>query len=574
MVLLVGGASFLGLQSYGQGFTKVTTGPLVTTNGDSRSVNWIDVNNDGFIDCMITNGPNGGQNNMLYINNGSGGFTAVSGDPIVMDGKPSDGATWADTDNDGDLDCFVANWYGNDNLFYLNNGSGVFVTNFGGGVILSGGFSETASWGDYDSDGKVDLFVTRSAGGNENMMFHNDGNNVFTEITTVDMATDLDESRCVNWTDVDDDGDLDLFITNEGGANEYLYKNNGGGAFVKSVIPPLVTAGGNTMSSSWADIDNDGDLDVFVANDQSENILYRNDGNFSFVKLASDTVSTTMGSSFSSAFSDIDNDGDLDLYVTNSFGGGLHNNFLYLNDGHGSFTRDDTSSTVQELEWSYGCAFGDYDNDGFEDLAVATVRYAGNDRPDLLFHNNGNNNNWITIKLTGTITNKAAIGTKVRIKATINGVPVWQMREVSAQSGYCSQNDLRVHFGLGNATSIDSIKLEWLSGTKETYVNVNANQFKGYVEGQSVGVKGMDGRKDISVSPNPTQGAFVISAEGWQFAKGDKIIVTSINGVIVYEYTMKGEEKAHNVGKHLAPGQYFISVKTKTGLRMEKVTKL
>ena len=94
-----------------QSFTKITNGPVVNTPGDSRSVNWIDVNNDDLLDLMITNGPAGGQNNFLYLNDGAGGFTAVVNDTIVKDGKPSDGATWADTDNDGDLDCFVANWY-------------------------------------------------------------------------------------------------------------------------------------------------------------------------------------------------------------------------------------------------------------------------------------------------------------------------------------------------------------------------------------------------------------------------------------------------------------------------------
>src|SRR5688572_15190783 len=113
--------SLLLAQAKSQYFSKITTGPLATTIGDSRSVNWVDVNNDGFTDCFISNGPSGGQNNMLYMNTGIGTFTALAGDSLVLDGKPSDGATFGDMDNDGALDAFVANWYNVNNLFYQNN---------------------------------------------------------------------------------------------------------------------------------------------------------------------------------------------------------------------------------------------------------------------------------------------------------------------------------------------------------------------------------------------------------------------------------------------------------------------
>ena len=569
---LVTGSQLLTTNAIAQTFTKITTGPLVTTTGDSRSVNWIDVNGDGLIDCMITNGPSGGQDNMLYLNNGSGAFTAVTGSPIVMDGQPSDGATWADTDNDGDLDCYVANWYNTSNLFYINNGSGGF-TAATSTITVSGGYCETASWGDYDKDGKVDLYVSNSAGQNKNLLFHNDGANTFTKITTGDPVNDVTESRSVNWTDMDGDGDLDLFVTNESGQDENIYRNDSTG-FVKITAGTLVNSGGNTMSSSWGDFDNDGDLDVFLANDGSANALYRNDGNFTFTKMAADTVSKTMGNSFSSAWSDIDNDGDLDLFVTNSFGTALHANFMYFNNGAGSFTRIDNAAPVMDMDWSYGCAFGDYDNDGSEDLAVATCRFGGTDRPDLLYHNNGNSNKWITIKLTGVTTNKSAIGTKVRVKATINGSPVWQMREISAQSGYCSQNDMRAHFGLGNATAVDSIKIEWLSGAKETYVNVSPNQFQSYTEGQSVGIKSGTNNKDIGIYPNPSAGTFMISATGWKMQPGDKITVTNTSGAVVYEDLITNATESYRVNRHLAPGQYFITVKTKSGVAIKKISKL
>ena len=164
-------------------------------------------------------------------------FAAVITDPIVLDNKPSDGATFADCDNDGDLDAYVVNWYNEDNLFYTNDGSGNF-TQIIGPVADSNGYSETAAWGDYDNDGLLDLYVTRSgptSGTKRNQLYHNDGGNTFTKILTGEVVTNAFTSRSVNWTDIDDDGDLDIFVSNEGTANtnENLYRNDGSGNFTR-----------------------------------------------------------------------------------------------------------------------------------------------------------------------------------------------------------------------------------------------------------------------------------------------------------------------------------------------------
>ncbi|MEO8087980.1 MAG: FG-GAP-like repeat-containing protein, partial [Bacteroidota bacterium] len=508
---------------------------------------------------FISNGPQGGQNNLLYINNGIGGFVPVATDTIVRDNQPSDGATWADCDNDGDLDCYVVNWYNTSNLFYTNDGTGTF-TKFAGIVNTSGGFCETASWGDYDMDGLLDLYVTNSAGTNKNLLFHNDGGNAFTKIITGSMVNDVSDSRSVNWTDIDSDGDLDLFVSNESGQNEEMYRNDGGGVFTKQIIGALVNDFGNTMSSSWADYDNDGDLDVFLANDAGNNGLFRNDGAFVFTKIIADTVSKSNANSFSSSWSDIDNDGDVDLFVTNSFvTATLQFNFLYLNNGNGSFTRVDNTAPATDLDWSYGCAFGDYDNDGFEDLAVATCRFNGIDRSDLLYHNDGNSNCWITIQLVGITTNKSAIGTKVRVKATINGIAVWQMREISAQTSYNGENDLRAHFGLGNANTVDSIKVEWLGGGMETFTNVSCSQFISIVQGQGMtGINKTEFEKVFDVFPNPAKDVLEINFKGRTTFGNIKYEITSTSGALI----ISGVLKNNSVDiKNLPVGSYFVTLK-------------
>lgn len=561
---------------FAQTFTKITSGPFVTSDGDSRSVNWVDVNDDGFIDCMITNGPTGGQDNFLYINNGTGGFTALTGDTIVKDNKPSDGATWADSDNDGDLDCYVVNWYNTKNLFYNNTGVGAF-TQTQNAIETSGGYCETASWGDYDNDGLLDLYVTRSGGTiatNKNLLFHNEGGNAFTKVLTGTPVTDAFISRSVNWTDIDSDGDLDLFVSNENDQNENLYRNDGAGVFTKLTNGPLLNNGGKTMSSSWGDYDNDGDLDVFLANDQGNDGLFRNEGHFNFAKITTDTVSNCGGNSFSSAWSDIDNDGDIDLYVTNSFGTtSLWPNFLFLNNGNGSFTRVGNTAPATDLDWSYGCAFGDYDNDGFEDLAVATCRYNSVDRPDLLYHNDGNSNNWITIKLVGTTTNKSAIGTKIRVKAIINGNPVWQMRELSAQTSYCGQNDLRPHFGLGNATNIDSIKVEWLNGIVEYYTNITTNQFITIVQGK--GITGINNESllkinDVLIYPNPASTKITIIIPDEYRNENFVSYIYDQNGTLIYS---SHNEKEIDI-KGLTIGTYTIKVKVGKSYNIQTIIKL
>ncbi len=568
---------------FAQSFTKITSGPVVNTIGDSRSVNWIDVNNDDLLDLMITNGPAGGQNNFLYLNDGAGGFTAVVNDTIVKDGKPSDGATWADTDNDGDLDCFVANWYNFIGLYYNNNGNGTFNYNAAAGLTTGITYSETASWGDYDKDGFVDLYVARSGGTvatNRNFLFHNNGNNTFTKITSGSLVTDALVSRSVNWTDADNDGDLDLFVSNEDVTNndENFYRNDGNGAFTKLSTGDLLNDGKKTMSSSWADFDNDGDLDVFLANEDATNALFRNDGNFNFTKLINDTVTKGIANSFSSAWSDVDNDGDVDLFVTNSFKTNTKMPCLfYLNNGNATFTRISNHTLTADSGWTYGCAFGDYDNDGFEDLAVATVRYQSQDKPDLLFHNNANSNNWLTLKLIGTTTNKSAIGTKVRVKAQINGTPVWQMREISSQSSYCGQNDMRAHFGLGNATLIDSLKIEWLSGLVQVFDSVPLNEFITITEGQvSIGISEKEKASDMILFPNPSKG--IITLSNIRLSEGDLILISNSKGDTLSKIDIKSAVTRFEIDLKKqgckSGGNYYITVQSKNGSITKKIVKL
>jgi hypothetical protein len=457
-------------------FTKVTTGPVVAEGGDSRSVNFIDYDNDGNLDLFISNGPAPpGQVNFLYHNDGTGNFTKVTGDTLVTTPGPYDGASWVDYDNDGDLDVFIATWYGVPNQMFINNGNGTFTRDTTSPIPVTNTYSEAGSWADYDNDGWLDLYVCNSAGSLANIMYHN-VLGTLVSVTGIPPTTDLHKSRVGAWADYDNDGRPDLYVANESNQKNDMYHNDGGGAFTKITTGPQVTTGLQSYSASWGDYDNDGDLDVFVANNIAQNeALYRNDGGGVFTSVPGIAPVTNGGYSVSSAWGDIDNDGDLDLFVTNGFDPGNFLNFLYTNNGDGTFTEVTSGAPIDDAGWFYGCAFGDINKDGFLDLATANCLGPGNNNN--LYLNNGNSNHWITLQLKALASNRSSIGARVRVKATISGIPRWQMQEVTSQSAYSAQNSMDPHFGVGDATVIDSIVVTWPSGLSRTLTGVAVDQY-------------------------------------------------------------------------------------------------
>ncbi len=459
---------------YSQQFTKIESLDPVTDGGDSRSVNWIDYDNDGDPDLFITNGPKAGENNLFYENNGDGTFTKIDSLEITKDKAPSDGSTWGDYNNDGHADLFVANWYGKNNLLYLSSGNNTFQV-IEGKPSTGGGYSESGSWSDYNNDGFLDLFVANSNGDLKNYFYQNNRDESFTKLSGNPISDITAHSRHMDWADYDNDGDLDLFVPNEENENNLLIKSNGDGTFTQVTDGEIVNNKGSSFGSSWADYDNDGDLDLFVANwGNQNNFLYKNNGDETFVRINEGIIVNDKGFSIGTAWGDIDNDGDLDLFVTNGFSSGATNNLLYFNNNDGTFIKD-SSIVSMDGGWSYGAGFGDYNRDGYLDLAVAKCFNANEN--NALFLNNGGSNNWILLKLKGTVSNASAIGAVVKVKVEFGEKSVWQMRTVSGQSGYCGQN-LELHFGLANASQIDSMVIKWPSSQQDIFTNVSVNQVK------------------------------------------------------------------------------------------------
>ena len=478
-------------------FTRIATGDIVNDGGISASAAWGDYNNDGRLDLFVANHDD--EDNFLYRNDGDPQgtgqiqFFRVTTGEIVNDGGDTHGGTWGDYNNDGYLDLFAPNWTSapsRKNLLYQNSGDGTFTKITAGSVVNDEDHSEVASWADYDNDGDLDLLVTQNPPSaidpGRNFLYQNTGNGNFDRLTNEVVVNDEGGFIGCSWADYDNDGDLDLFVCNFEGPN-FLYQNNvaRGRGFLKITEGPIVTNSRASVNGSWADYDNDGDLDLFVANWEGRNALYRNDGmntsgQITFVEIDTGMIVDEILESASGSWGDYDNDGDLDLFLAT---GALSDNVLYQNTGDGTFT-----SISGELVGSQtdGGVWGDYDNDGDLDLFVANRPAGGSgSENNFLYRNNGNNNTWINIRCVGTTSNTSAIGARVSAKATLSGKPTWQIREISAQTGR-GQNSLNVEFGFRDATVIDSLRIRWPSGIVYDTTNVAVNQFLTITERQFI----------------------------------------------------------------------------------------
>ncbi|MEH6765518.1 MAG: FG-GAP-like repeat-containing protein [Aequorivita antarctica] len=555
-----------------QSFEETTFEDITTTPSASRSANFIDVNGDGWDDIFFTNGPAAGQNNMLYINNGDGTFTTVTSDDIVSDNDRSDGASFADVDNDGDLDAVVVtygrNGVGKKNYFYRNNGNGTFEYEPTNAIGIPLTYSEMINWIDLNNDQYLDAYITNSIVSTRNLYFENQGDGSFEAVSGLSITSETLASRSINWIDYDGDGDSDLFVANENNANNSLFRNDGPDNFTQITNLPITQNGKNSAGSSWADVDNDGDFDLFVANwDGQNNQLFIND-NGTFVEQTSSAIAAETGSSFGSAFADVDNDGDLDLLVCNSYFTGQETNSLFINDGTGTFSKDTSSSLANHQGNTFGCAFGDYNNDGWLDVILANT--LNENQTNSLYKNTGSGNNWIKIRCVGDPSNGSAVGAKVRVRATINGNEIWQTRQIEAASGYCSQNSYTNHFGLGDASNVAEIEIQWPSGAVETFTDIQGNNSYLVFEGEGIQLGTTSQAKyGYVIFPVPAKDVLVIN-----FPKDElnsKVEIFDLNARKVKEQDNYAESSMEMNLSHLSAGEYILKITSNNKVSSQKI---
>jgi hypothetical protein len=472
---------------------------------------FFDFDNDGDLDIYLVNGRYletvssargrrlaGKLKNALYRNNGDGTFTNVTEEAGVGDTGFGMAAVTADYDNDGDRDLFVSN-YGRDSL-YRNNGDGTFTDITEKAGVGSELWSIGASFFDFDRDGLLDLYVggylvfdpeyrnyyaaeafpgPLSYRGQKDTLYRNKGDGTFEDVTrAAGVYSTRGRAMGVTACDIDDDGDEDLFVANDGMEN-YLYRNRGDGSFEEVAVRTGTAFGENgeatsAMGPEFGDFDGDGLIDLLVP-DMVYGCLYRNTGKGFFEEKSAEMgLAAVLGqyTSWSGNFFDYDNDGVLDIFIVN---GDAHHlepeeDTLFRGEGGRSFVDVSSASgpAFKLKAVGRGSAAGDFDNDGDLDLLVLNLN-----GPARLYRNDGGNRgNWIMIRTVGTASNRDGIGARVRVKA--GGVT--QIRDIRSSSGYLSQSDPRAHFGLATSRKVDRIEVRWPSGRISALDNVEVNQ--------------------------------------------------------------------------------------------------
>jgi enediyne biosynthesis protein E4 len=506
----------------------------------SGGVGLIDCDNDGKLDIITVNGStvegyrHGGDPMItLYHQDADLKFTDITRAAGLTRRGWGMGVAVADYDNDGLEDIYVTGFGGN--ALYHNLGNCKFedVTDKAG--VAAGGFSTGAAWADYDRDGKVDLFVSRyvhvdinnlpefgndprfcrfkgvlvqcgpwGLPGESDLLFHNRGDGTFEEVSKKAGVDDPHHyyGLGATWGDYDNDGWPDLYVANDTGPN-FLYHNKHDGTFedVGLLAGAAVSGDGlqqGSMGVTWGDYLHEGRLSMFVTNFVEQGAtLYHNLGSdeFSDVSIRAKLIKPTYPYvSWGTSFFDMDNDGWLDLFVANGHvypqadaipGGTPYRQPMLLFRNHRDGTFDDVSSALADmpLKSRRGAAFGDINNDGNVDIVVLNV----GEPPSLLLNRNDSLNHRVLFKLIGTGSNRAAIGARVTVKAG----SLVQLDEVRGGASYLSQNDLRLHFGLGANENMSEVDIRWPNGGTEVVKDVPADFIYTIVEGG--GIKGKVG---------------------------------------------------------------------------------
>ncbi|MCB9081431.1 MAG: CRTAC1 family protein [Lewinellaceae bacterium] len=409
------------------------------------------------------------------------------------------GASWGDYDNDGYPDLILTN-YLRIQLFH-NNGDGTFqeVTQAVGLTAVNGCYNTSALWWDFNRDGHLDLYITKVGLCPANQLYQNDGDGTFTQVTA---QTGTSGTKSRTWmalpVDVNADGWLDLYLSNDFAANE-LFVNNTGTNFSDQANAFGVDISGNDKGMALGDYNHDGRPDIYITN-IGNNRLLTQQPNQTFSNLAQDKNVLRAFYAWNSKFADFDLDGDEDLFVANGYQNDPiffpdnKTNFLFKNltrEGQDSFTDWSAPANLVESSNTMGMEVFDYDNDGDLDIFLANM----DDQPyfyenQTITSNSPQNQHWAKIKLTGTTSNRDGLGSVLRISAQ-----GFTQTRFNQGAGLLSQSLQPVHVGLANADQIDSLKIIWPSGIEEVYYDLPVDKTLTLTEGSGIEIQTITNQK-------------------------------------------------------------------------------
>lgn len=434
-------------------------------------VSFYDFNKDGWDDLSLCQHDAPAE---FFVNCG-GQFEQQTSIPGVYNAKH---LTWVDFDNDGDLDLFMTRKWDSCKLFEcIGDWTFSDITSWSG-INMPAANTQGASWADYDNDGDLDLYICNYSG-IKNYLFRNDGDGFFSDQTdAANAGGGLHYSFQATFVDFDRDGWQDLFIVNDRTDSPNLIYRNVQGEFLDCTSTWLGYYYIYSMSNSIADYDNDADLDIFITNNPEGHLLHRNHNGDYFDEVASESGVSTYDHCWAGQWMDVDLDGWEDLHVCCSpFWEMEGQNKFFWNNQDGTFAFDLSPGFEDDGDWSHSSAIGDFNHDGVFDLFVS------NSEPDVseLWESAAPENNYLKVSVEGTESNRDGIGSWIEIWVNSQ----YQLRYTLCGEGYLSQNSGTKIFGLGQEETIDSLQISWPSGLIEKYYNLEANQCMHIVEGMS-----------------------------------------------------------------------------------------
>ncbi|RMH95468.1 MAG: T9SS C-terminal target domain-containing protein, partial [Calditrichaeota bacterium] len=444
-----------------------------------------DYDNDGWEDLILATGLN--EPVALYRNEGRF-FRYVTSSSGITDTGENKSLIWGDFDNDGWPDLFIAN-FEQSNRLYRNLHNGRFADYTAQAGLPADTLQSTAAaWVDYDNDGWLDLYVANYGnahghGDEPNRLYRNNGDGTFSDVTAQAGLAGEPNTKplALAFFDYDNDGWPDLYICMDKGQRSSLYHNNGDGTFSDVTAASGTGAHIDAMGIAVADYDRDGFLDFYITNGPPGNRFYRNNGDGTFTEMAVQAGIAVNRECWGTAFADFDNDGIADLFVAVAAGANRED-ALFRGDGV-AFTDISHQVGIMDASMGYGFAVADVDNDGGLDMVVVNHQFAGGDRT-FLYKNSLDRGNWLKVKTVGTTSNVSGIGARVRVVVAGQA----QIQEVSGGSSYLSQHSQTLHFGLGTAPVADSVIVRWPSGVVDVLTHVSANQRLVVTEGSTVGI--------------------------------------------------------------------------------------
>ena len=453
-----------------QGITENYGGASSSIAGGG--VSFHDFDGDGWDDLTF---PTENGDPILFYKNNNGNFNQIP--PIVNVTCETKQVLWVDIENDGDKDLYVT-CLGEPNRLFINDGSFNFTdqtTQFG--LPLNNALSYGANFGDINNDGFLDLYVTNHDVINDsytNYLYKNINGQSFQDITDVSgINYGYGYSFCAQFLDINNDGYLDLYVSDDKIYPNKLFKNLGNETFEDISNSSGAGIVIDAMNVSSGDYDNDGDLDIYVTNNVPGNVLLENQGNETFQDVTNTANVTFNRVGWAANFVDVDNDLDQDLYVVAMALSAADHNALYYNLGNSTF-EEYTGGLPNDISRSFGQAYGDYDNDGLIDLATSNTESSLgiNETFDLWRNEHGQSQNWLKVSCTGVQSNKYGVGNM--IEAFMGGNKY--IRTLYSGSAYLSQNPDYAHFGMASFTQADSVIIRWPSGIVDKLYNVSANQ--------------------------------------------------------------------------------------------------